>query len=101
MTDSRTADAAHQRSHGSRPLGSLFKGARGRVTHLDESRVKTTLPKGELERRLIEMGLVEGAEIEVMHESFPGRDPIAVRVNEHTVALRRGEANAILIGAGI
>jgi ferrous iron transport protein A len=43
------------------------------------------------------MGLVEGARIEVLHEGFPGRDPIAVRVDDHTVALRRSEANAIIV----
>lgn len=78
-------------------LASLRKGTKAAVVHLDESGIATTLPPGELERRLIEMGLVEGARVEVMHEGFPSRDPIAVRVNEHTVALRRAEAGAILV----
>jgi ferrous iron transport protein A len=83
----------------SHPLGSLNKGARGRIVGLDETGVVSTLPGGELERRLIEMGLVEGADVEIMHEGFPGRDPIAVRVDEHTVALRRSEACAVFIAA--
>lgn len=81
-------------------LGLLNKGARGRIIRLDETGITSTLQDGELERRLIEMGLVEGAEVEIIHEGFPGRDPIAVRVNEHTVALRRAEANAVMIGHG-
>lgn len=82
---------------GSHPLGSLDKGARAEITALDETGIATTLPKGELERRLIEMGFVEGARVEILHEGFPKRDPIAVRINDHTVALRRAEADAILV----
>jgi ferrous iron transport protein A len=51
----------------------------------------------ELERRLLELGFVEGAEVEVLHEGPMGRDPIAVRVNDNTIALRRREAMAILV----
>ncbi|MBI3445074.1 MAG: ferrous iron transport protein A [Magnetospirillum sp.] len=80
-------------------LGSLGKGTRAEIVGLDESRVHTPLKSGELERRLIEMGLVEGAHVEVLHEGFPRRDPIAVRVNDHTVALRRAEADAVLVVA--
>lgn len=58
------------------------------------------LPDGELERRLIEIGFVEGATVEVVHEGFLGRDPIAVRVNDHIVALRRREANAVYVAPG-
>ncbi|CAA7627264.1 Ferrous iron transport protein A [Candidatus Terasakiella magnetica] len=79
------------------PLGGLPKGAKAEIVGLDESSVITSLHPGELERRLIEMGLVEGAQIEILHEGFPRRDPIAVRVNDHTVALRRAEANAVMV----
>lgn len=79
------------------PLGSLAKRSKAEIIALDESAVVTSLRKGELERRLIEMGLVEGARIEVLHEGFPRRDPIAVRVNDHTLALRRSEANAVMV----
>jgi ferrous iron transport protein A len=51
----------------------------------------------ELERCLLEMGFVEGAAVEVLHEGALGRDPIAVRVDDMCVALRRREANAVLI----
>ena len=51
----------------------------------------------ELERRLLEMGLVEGARIEVLHEGPIGGDPIAVRVDDITVALRRREADVVLV----
>ena len=55
------------------------------------------LSAAELERRLIELGFVEGARVELLHEGLFGRDPIAVRVNEATVALRRREAASILV----
>ena len=55
------------------------------------------LPSSELERRLIELGFVEGARVQILHEGLFGRDPIAVRVNEATVALRRREAASILV----
>ncbi len=78
-------------------LGELPLGARAEIVALDEHPVKTTLHEGELERRLIEMGFVEGARVEVLHQGFPRRDPVAIRVSEHTVALRRAEANAVVV----
>ena len=51
----------------------------------------------ELERRLLEMGFVEGARVEILHEGFIGRDPIAVRLDDMRVALRRREAEAVLL----
>lgn len=78
-------------------LGSLRKGQRAVVTGLDETAVATPLPAGELERRMIEMGLIEDARVEILHEGFPGADPLAVRINDHTLALRRAEAHAVLV----
>jgi ferrous iron transport protein A len=51
----------------------------------------------DLESRLVELGFVEGATVEVLHEGLLGRDPIAVRVDGVTVALRRREAMAIIV----
>ena len=51
----------------------------------------------ELERRLLEFGFVEGARVEILHEGAIGRDPIAVRVQGMTIALRRREAMAIKV----
>jgi ferrous iron transport protein A len=53
----------------------------------------------ELERRLLEMGFVEGAAIEVLHLGLFGKDPIAVRLGDTRVALRRREAHAILMSS--
>src|SRR5271163_3844249 len=59
------------------------------------------LPGPELERRLIELGFVEGAKVELLHEGLFGGDPIAVRVADTTIALRRREAMAILVTAAL
>ena len=51
----------------------------------------------ELERRLLELGLVEGANIELIHEGLFGRDPMALKVDDMRVALRRREAASLSI----
>lgn len=51
----------------------------------------------ELERRLLELGFVEGARVEVLHEGLFGRDPIAMRVDDMRVALRRHEAASLTV----
>ncbi len=78
-------------------LGRARRGFRGRVHAIAADDASCNLPAGELERRLVELGFTEGACIEILHEGAFGRDPIAVRVNDATVALRRREAMAILV----
>lgn len=51
----------------------------------------------ELERRLLELGLVEGARVELLHEGLFGRDPIAMKVDDMRVALRRREAASLTL----
>jgi ferrous iron transport protein A len=80
-------------------LGSLHPGFRGRVDGIRAAGMTAGLAPGELERRLLEMGFVEGAAVELLHEGLFGRDPIAVRVDGVTIALRRKEAAAILVAA--
>jgi len=80
-------------------LGAAKLGFRGRIVAIDATGCSRALPPRELERRLLEMGFVEGAEVEIRNQGLFGRDPIAVRVNNATVALRRAEANAITVEA--
>jgi len=79
------------------PLGKAGPGFCGRIQSIEVGEGAHGLPAAELERRLLELGFVEGAEVEVLHEGPFGRDPIAVRVNDTTIALRRREAMAILV----
>jgi ferrous iron transport protein A len=79
------------------PLGIASRGFRGRI-HVIQIRDSTgSLPAIELERRLLELGFIEGADVTVLHEGPVGRDPLAVRVNGTTIALRRREAMAIFV----
>lgn len=78
-------------------LGLAHRGFRGRITGIAASPGASDLPAGELERRLLELGFTEGATVEILHEGLLGRDPIAVRVDNATIAIRRREAMAILV----
>ena len=84
---------------GVRRLADVRRGDRGVVLTVSVDGM-TAVPEAEreeLERRLLEMGFVEGARIELLHEGFIGRDPIAVRLDDMRVALRRREAQGVLI----
>ena len=77
-------------------LSEARKGATGvivRVGGLDHGDEHTA----ELERRLLELGFVEGARVELLHEGLFGRNPIALKVDDMRVALRRHEAASITV----
>ena len=81
-----------------RHLGMLHKGDSAVVTGLmpvDEEDDRA------MQLRLLELGFSPGEAIHVVAESFPGRDPMAVRVGNTTFALRRREAAMIRIGQDI
>jgi ferrous iron transport protein A len=78
-------------------LGDARVGFRGWIHALSVGSDSTGLPGAELERRLIELGFVEGARVELLHEGLFGGDPIAVRVAQATIALRRQEAMSIMV----
>jgi ferrous iron transport protein A len=80
-------------------LGDGARGFRGVVAGLNAPTVAGGLPADELERRLLEMGFVEGAKVEILHEGLIGRDPIAVRLDDMRVALRRRDARGVLVRA--
>jgi ferrous iron transport protein A len=79
------------------PLGLARRGFSGIIQHLAAGQARSALSDVELESRLIELGFVEGARVEVLHEGVVGGDPIAVRVQNVTVAVRRREAMAIIV----
>lgn len=79
------------------PLGLAKRGYRGVIHHLAADTAGSALSAGELESRLIELGFVEGARVEVLHEGAVGRDPIAVRIENVTIAVRRREAMAVMV----
>jgi ferrous iron transport protein A len=79
------------------PLGLASRGFSGVIHRIAAAEAGSALPDIELESRLIELGFVEGARVEVLHEGIVGRDPIAVRVENVTIAVRRREAMAIIV----
>jgi len=93
MTDSIPSAKAEE----SVPLGLARQGFCGHIHAIHVVDGAHGLSAMELERRLLELGFVEGAAVEVLHEAPLGGDPIAVRVNDNTIALRRREAMAILV----
>lgn len=79
-------------------LGRGARGLRGTVLRVGATGGDTYSETAlELERQLLEIGFVEGASVEIIHEGFIRGDPIAVKLDDMRVALRRRDAEAILI----
>ncbi len=75
-------------------LAQLKKGDRATVVGLS---VTDGAEQKAIKMRLLELGFAPGEQIRVVAESFPSRDPMAVRVGNTTFALRRFEAAMIQI----
>ena len=76
-------------------LSQARRGDRGVITQVGGNRHHEH--EAELERRLLELGFVEGARVELLHEGLFGRDPIAMKVDDMRVALRRHEAASLTL----
>jgi ferrous iron transport protein A len=59
-----------------------------------DARVTAVNGNGKMTRRLMEMGVIPGVDVEVV-KSAPFGDPIQVRVRGYSLAMRRSEASAI------
>jgi ferrous iron transport protein A len=59
-----------------------------------KAKITRVQAQGELGRRIRDMGLVPGAEIQIMGRA-PLRDPVALRVKGFTLSLRNNEADFI------
>lgn len=88
MTTSNTTDH-HMR------LGDAPRGFVGTIVALHPDAAGST--PHEIEQYLIEMGFTEGARVEILHQGAIKQDPIAVRVDNITIAVRRREAMAVLV----
>ena len=80
-------------------LASLRKGDRGvvrQVLQLDPE-IFGDETRASIGRRLVEIGFVPGERIHIVEEVWPGGDPMAVRVGSTVFALRRREAQAVLV----
>jgi ferrous iron transport protein A len=81
------------------PLGKAAVGDRGTIIEVraDAGLAGHGVSVEELQRRLLEFGFVEGARVEVLHEGAIRHDPIAVRLDDMRVALRRRDAAEVLV----
>ncbi len=75
-------------------LGDLKKGVRARITSV-------RAPTDEMTRSFLEIGLLEGSPVRVVHHAPLGGDPIAVEVRGAVIALRRAEAQGIDVEVGL
>jgi ferrous iron transport protein A len=84
-----------------RSLASLHKGDRGVVSAVGIDGAAATaigdVAGSTITRRLLEIGFIPGEQIEVIQEIQPGGDPIAVRIGCSMFALRRREAQAVMV----
>jgi ferrous iron transport protein A len=69
-------------------MGKLAVGSRAQVVELTGS--------GKLQRRMLSMGFVPGAEVTVIRKA-PLGDPLQYRVKKANIALRQDEANTLLV----
>jgi ferrous iron transport protein A len=91
---------AEQRERGATvALAALHKGDRGvvqQVLEIDSGAVSDQAGAS-IGRRLVEIGFVPGERVQIIETVRPGGDPMAVRVGTTVFALRRREAQAVLV----
>ncbi|MBI3527653.1 MAG: ferrous iron transport protein A [Betaproteobacteria bacterium] len=70
----------------------------GQTAIIREVRTGTSESEGsDIGLRLLELGFVEGESLRVIAHGYPGREPLAVRIGNTTFALRRFEAEHVLV----
>ncbi len=94
-------EAPHAEADGRVRLSRTRAGDRGVIVAVHSASGRRSSDTGvdpaELERRLLEFGFVEGARLEILHEGAIARDPIAVRLDDMRVALRRRDAEDVWV----
>ncbi|WP_397422900.1 ferrous iron transport protein A [Phenylobacterium sp.] len=99
MSETQASPAGSATQAGATRLSKARPGDRGIIVDVrsDPRSRDHGVDDAELLRRLLEFGFVEGARIELIHEGALGHDPIAVRLDDMRVALRRRDAEDIWI----
>ena len=62
----------------------------------ERARVSSLLSRGSMRRRLQDIGLIEGTEVECVQKS-PAGDPVAYRIRGALMALRSEDSSNILV----
>ena len=80
-------------------LGAAQPGDRGVIVDVrtGDDGIDRGVDVNELHRRLLEFGFVEGARVEVLHQGAIRRDPIAVRLDDMRIGLRRRDAEGVWV----
>ena len=80
-----------------RPI-TLSQVAVGQTAVIRAIRAGNSAPEGgDIGLRLLELGFVEGESLRVIAHGFPRGEPMAVRIGNTTFALRRFEADHVLV----
>ncbi|MEN9932434.1 MAG: hypothetical protein RIS17_1007 [Pseudomonadota bacterium] len=77
-----------------RPIDTLAVGEIALIAAIDRAGLEP-----DTARRLCELGFDEGVDVEILHRAPFGGDPLAVRVGNMVVALRRDMARLIEVEA--
>ena len=64
----------------------------------ERARVASLLSRGSMRRRLQDIGLIEGTEVECVQKS-PAGDPVAYRIRGELIALRSEYSSNILVAS--
>jgi ferrous iron transport protein A len=80
-------------------LATLRKGDQGVVLRVLETDAGVVGDQegASIGRRLVEIGFLPGERVQIIETVRPGNDPMAVRVGSTVFALRRREAQAVLV----
>jgi ferrous iron transport protein A len=75
-------------------LDQIPKNKKAQITAIND-RLHPHAELNNIEKRLLEMGFVEGAPVMLLHEAPFSKDPLIVRLRNNRIAIRRSEAKCI------
>ncbi len=63
-----------------------------------KARIKSLASSGNTQRRMLDLGLISGTDVEILYRS-PSGDPTAYEIRGAVIALRSEEASKVLVEA--
>jgi len=80
------------------PVPTLAQAVLGQAHRVKSLQAPAHAP--EWKQMLEELGFVAGEHVAVLARAMPGADPLVVRIGQSTFALRRAEADCVLLEGG-
>ncbi len=80
------------------PVPTLAQAAVGQAHRVKALQAPAHAP--EWKQMLEELGFVAGEHVAVLARAMPGADPLVVRIGQSTFALRRAEADCVVLEGG-